>query len=123
LFGEHIKFCHTASAQDDVQYDFLQQPEMIDSQLGGASFDMKYDGYQALAIAEAAEAEKHDVDGGWLKREVTKHYGNSESSGMSINDMCSSIFDLLASSKSDDALQTDVSTSPLMLKCCIHLIF
>ena len=63
--------------------------------------------YDDHAAAEAG-ASSGSIDAGWLKKEVEKTFSPT-TMGMSIMDMCSTIFDLLCSPKSDSALQNDVS--------------
>ena len=40
---------------------------------------------------------------------MEKQFSAGQFGGMSVNDICSTIFDILTSSKQDDALQNDVS--------------
>ena len=47
------------------------------------------------------------LDGSWLRTEVERNMDVSQS-GMSVVDMCSTIFDILTSSKTDEQLQNDV---------------
>lgn len=50
-------------------------------------------------------------DSSWLQREVTKYFpGEDTYLGMSKEDLCSTIFDVLTASNSDEQLQNDVST-------------
>ena len=46
------------------------------------------------------------VDGAWLRRQVEAHMVSSES-GIATGDLCSTIFDILTSSKSDEELQNE----------------
>lgn len=50
-------------------------------------------------------------DSSWLQREVTQYFPGEETYlGMSKEDLCSTIFDVLTASNSDEQLQNDVST-------------
>lgn len=50
-------------------------------------------------------------DSSWLQREVTQYFPGEETYlGMSKEDLCSTIFDVLTASNSDEKLQNDVST-------------
>ena len=62
-------------------------------------------------IEEGASSKRKNqnrIDGSWLKKQVENQF-EDQLGGMTVNDLCSSIFDMLASSKSDEALQNDVS--------------
>jgi hypothetical protein len=47
-------------------------------------------------------------DEAWLQREMSKYY-NEADIGLTIEDLCSTVFDVLTSTKSDTELQNDVS--------------
>ena len=66
--------------------------------------------YDKTLVDDGGVGDAGDMNPGWLKREVEKSF-SSANMGMSVMDMCSTIFDLLCSPKSDSALQNDVSTA------------
>ena len=108
-FGNGIKFVYP-SAGPDLNYDWLE--EKRDTDTSGSSFDMVYKQSKAVIqpISKDNKAEKDDdVDGGWLKRQVEKAMleGGSDLA-MSVNDLCTTLFDILCSPMSDSELQNEV---------------
>lgn len=49
-----------------------------------------------------------EFDAAWLETEMSKYYSEA-AIGLSIEDLCSTVFDVLTSSKTDTELQNDVS--------------
>ena len=48
------------------------------------------------------------LDPGWLRKQVERYYGEEGGLGMSVPDLCSTIFDLLSTSRPDTELQNEV---------------
>ena len=100
-FGHSIKFHDPEPIHTDV-IDWLDSDDESDDE--GLTFDMRY-------IQNNEPDTKDDkISASWLRQQVEKHFGPSPA-GMSIVDMCNSIFDTLSSSKSDDELQEGVRMS------------
>ena len=113
LFGESIKFSQpdqNQSKEDDIKdYSWLDFDEHQPTK-SAADFSMKFfDGISEQDGSDTAHAAAAGtrMDGSWLRKEVERHCDQS-SSGMSVTDMASTIFDILTSSKTDEQLQNDV---------------
>ena len=66
---------------------------------------------KSLSLAEKT------IDSAWLQEQVAKAYGNQGSTelGLSVEDLSSTIFDYLSSTKTDSELQNDVRISKKIL--------
>ena len=77
------------------------------------------DSLKVFCITEGAEGGRAadsstKYNSAWLRREVERQFTSQQLAGMSVNDLCSAVFDILSSSKQDDALQNDVSDNILV---------
>ena len=102
-FGKGIKFNLSEDLNEDEEY------VSEDSDEEEAEFDLKYSQVYDEKAGKSKIKRTKSVDTGWLKNEVEKYFGKNEALGLSILDMCSTLFDTLSSSKSDSELQNDVS--------------
>jgi hypothetical protein len=102
-FGKAIKFLHWKPDNGDA-YDWLNVDSGMEEDAVNAEFDMKYS-VQGAATSPSEEK----INGNWLRKKVEQAYGGNETGiGMTIADVCSHIFDVLSSSKSDEELQNEV---------------
>lgn len=64
--------------------------------------------YIDFIIFVFSSSSRFDTD--WLKQEVSKYFEDVDLGlGMTVEDICSTVFDFLTSPKSDEELQNDVS--------------
>ncbi|OWF45882.1 Activating signal cointegrator 1 complex subunit 3 [Mizuhopecten yessoensis] len=105
-FGQNIKFsCLMASAE------YLSSSESDSDEANHRDLDLKYsDNRPAQKLkGNASQTDSSQYDAGWLQREVKKYYPTGDSAlGMTTEDISSTIFDVLISSKTDQELQNDL---------------
>ena len=110
-FGRNIKFVFNETQDcdfDDDKFDWLEDEEEDDGPAAGANFDMRYTGDRA-SNAKSSVTLKANVDVGWLKHQVELYFGDEDKvPGMSVGDVCATIFDVLSSNRSDTELQNEV---------------
>ena len=113
-FGRNIKFVGNESEAcdfDDDKYDWLEDEDEDDGPAAagaGANFDMRYTGDRATN-AKSSVSGKANVSVGWLKHQVELYFGDEDKvPGMSVSDVCATIFDVLSSNRSDTELQNEV---------------
>ena len=76
------------------------------------NINMKYE-ESTERNGEAANSIPEKKDTTWLFKLMTKQYANKD---VPVSDICASVFDCLTSSKTDDALQNDVSIQKVYRK-------
>ncbi|ELT88015.1 hypothetical protein CAPTEDRAFT_159536 [Capitella teleta] len=104
-FGKNLKF-HPWKPQSSEVYEWMDE-ESSDEE-AGSLFDMKYVSQGGASASAGASKESEKVGGHWLRKKVELAFGGPETGiGMSITDVCSHIFDVLSSSKSDAELQNE----------------
>ena len=105
-FGRHIKFAFP-EPPDLEEFDWLDSGS--DDESGAkVQFDMKYISQESKSKSGAGGKDSK-MGGHWLRSKVEESFGGPETGlGMSITDLCSHIFEVLSSAKSDDALQNEV---------------
>ena len=111
-FGRNIKFVFDESHTDgfnDEKYDWLDSDDEDEAPTAVVNFDMRYTGEGPMATRSSA-TDKEKVNAGWLKHQVEVYFGDEDKvPGMSIGEVCATIFDMLSSNRSDTELQNEVS--------------
>ena len=97
-FGAGIKFTHSSPME---MFTNWKEPQKYKDPV--QDFHMGYTKAKDMPQLPVSE----EVDSNWLRKQVEKNFDEKES-GMPINDLCSTIFDFLSSSKTDSELQNDV---------------
>ena len=106
VFGRNIKFSYPDQPNME-EFDWLDSGS-DDETSAISQFDMKY---VSQATESGSGKKGNKVGGHWLRSKVEESFGGPETGlGMSITDVCSHIFDVLSSAKSDEALQNEVGT-------------
>nr|XP_022293850.1 activating signal cointegrator 1 complex subunit 3-like [Crassostrea virginica] len=104
-FGKNLKFI------GQVRYH-LSEDEISssDSEDERRELDLNYRASPRKPIITKKEnTNTESFDSSWLQREVTKYFPGEETYlGMSKEDLCSTIFDVLTASNSDEQLQNDL---------------
>lgn len=105
-FGQNIKFNFWEKSREEFEW-LNTEPETN----AFDEFSMKYVS-PAPAAAASSKTPEEKVGGKWLRLKVEESFGGTETGlGLSVTDLCSQIFDVLSSSKSDDELQNEVSVT------------
>jgi len=111
-FGRNIKFVFDESHTDgfnDEKYDWLDSDDEDEAPTAVVNFDMRYTGEGPMATRSSA-TDKEKVNASWLKHQVEVYFGDEDKvPGMSIGEVCATIFDMLSSNRSDTELQNEVS--------------
>jgi len=120
-FGRNIKvvldFCSTANNED---LDWLESDDDYD--IAAAGFSMNYTGVSQLDVLqtkvrdaemETSNLKQHKIScRAWLYEEVASYFnGENGDSETCVDDLVSTVFDILCSSRSNEQLQTEVSHS------------
>ena len=117
-FGQAIKFvlpvvngCNDEiSSSDDSEEDSRREYNLQYTATNTAQSNRSSE-QKSLSLAEKT------IDSAWLQEQVAKAYGNQGSTelGLSVEDLSSTIFDYLSSTKTDSELQNDVRISKKIL--------
>ena len=111
-FGRNIKFVFDESHTDgfnDEKYDWLDSDDEDEAPAAVVNFDMRYTGEGPMAT-RSSSTDKEKVNASWLKHQVEVYFGDEDKvPGMSIGEVCATIFDMLSSNHSDTELQNEVS--------------
>ena len=109
-FGKNIRFCYPSSSTPE-DFDWLESDE---EEAPAPGFDMRYleqgPGNSAGGATSTARAASPEIGTGWLRRQIELHYKDRNALGMSTNDLCTTLFDILSSSRTDSELQNEVLT-------------
>ena len=75
------------------------------------NLNQAYPAYFCFSEAKSKPKKSDRLDAAWLQREVAKYFNDASSTalGLSLEDLTSTVFDVLTSPKSDTELQNDVS--------------
>ena len=113
-FGDGIKFSTATETSEDLT-DWLDASSDEEASLE-EKFDMRYTSEEMNRGAG-----RETIDAAWLKHQVDAQFSSDPAAlGMSVMDMCTTVFDLLCSSKPDSALQNDVSIHYTKLVYILH---
>ena len=112
-FGENLHFSALGDITSDDELPWL---DIQSDELPSTSFDMKFTDIPADKPSGKKIA---GVDAGWLRQQLVASYGGGEADmGMSITDLCSTLFDFLASNRADSELQNEVLLSIELIVSC-----
>ncbi|XP_061176706.1 activating signal cointegrator 1 complex subunit 3-like [Saccostrea echinata] len=105
-FGMNIKFVGQSRDSYFEDEDFSSDSDEGERR----ELDLKYVASPHKPIAAKRESpDKERYDASWLQREVTQYFPGEENYlGMSREDLCSTIFDVLTASNSDEELQNNL---------------
>jgi len=126
-FGRNIKaaLCYSSAVNDD-DLDWLESDEDSGMPVGASGFSMNYAGVNEH-IASSSQVEmsvvqtdtsssKQQKTRAWLYEEVASYFcTESAEPETCIDDLVSTVFDILCSSKSNEQLQTEVGYSTCAL--------
>lgn len=111
-FGRNIAFSfdtYVLDSLDSLPWEEENSEELsldfnsfLSSHAGGHSTGLESAGAQSVSQTSTAD---HTI----LRREVEKYMSGGNMSSSSIDELCTSLFEMLASTKSDDELQNEVS--------------
>lgn len=108
-FGKNIKF-NFPSAADEEDVSFLESEEEEEEERSG--FDMRYTAMangEKLRRVKSRLPETEGIDSGWLLMQMGKYFGDEDNMlGLSIQDLTSTVFDLLCQPRSDSELQNEL---------------
>lgn len=104
-FGQGIKFSFLMPSTE-----CLSSSESDSEEADHRDLDLKYsDTRPTQTSKKTQQSVSSKYDAGWLHREVSKYYPTGDSAlGMTTEDISSTIFDVLISSKTDPELQNDL---------------
>ena len=107
-FGSDIKFSPLQKKDLSLDEALLSdsEDEVAYVNSGFASVKEEPTELRDKPSSEAANR-KDDINGSWLRNQCEMYFANS-SSGVSVLDLCSAIFDILASDKDNAAIQNDL---------------
>ena len=107
-FGSDIKFSPLQKKDLSLDEALLSDSEDEDAYVnsGFASVKEEPTVLRDKPSSEAAN-KKDDINGSWLRDQCEMYFANS-SSGVSVLDLCSAIFEILASDKDNAAIQNDL---------------
>ncbi|XP_013390155.1 activating signal cointegrator 1 complex subunit 3-like, partial [Lingula anatina] len=97
-FGKNIHF--NADAQLETSFSDSETDDEYEEE-ANHEFDLRYGMGE-----DASQAAGLSYDGKWLQMEVAKSF--SEDSGVSVLDICASVFDILSSARSDEEIQNEL---------------
>ena len=113
-FGKYLKFSFPKSNNINEVLSSSESEEEKQE----LNFDLKYNGSShSQCVPSKVEkridgAETKRFDYAWLLSEVKQYFPHEETSlGMTVNDLATSLFDVLCSIKSDEELQNEVITT------------
>lgn len=126
------------AADDEDEEDLSSDEESTTDRDSGREYDLRYKAELAVANTTSnmsAEAKGpgsiSEFDSDWLKAKVSKYVeSNNTSSSLGLDEMTSTIYDVLNSQRRDDELQNEVGSNSFFLiilasycsfKCCIIL--
>ena len=107
-FGSDIKFSPLQKKDPSLDEALLSDSEDEDVYVN-SGFALVKEEPTVLRDKPSSEAanKKDDISGSWLRDQCEMYFANS-SSGVSVLDLCSAIFDILASDKDNAAIQNDL---------------
>ncbi|CAG5136749.1 unnamed protein product, partial [Candidula unifasciata] len=114
-FGHSIKFVTPEFASDDEE-DLSSEEDNDTEKETTRDFDLRYSGNAArsnssnAALAEAKTAGRYSgFDSAWLKAKVNEYFENNETAlNLGIDELTSTIFEILSSQRRDDELQNEL---------------
>ena len=106
-FGENLHF--SAQRWKPEKEEDLSWLDFPSNKTSEPSFTMKYVQQSRENVEENIQNKGFDAQ--WLKEQLQQCYGDDQSEiGMSVTELSTTVFDLLASNKSNDELQNVVSS-------------
>ncbi|XP_029640230.1 activating signal cointegrator 1 complex subunit 3 isoform X1 [Octopus sinensis] len=108
-FGNNVKFSVEPLISVEMNYSSSESEDEVDSSLLSLKYQCNKDQTALRTPDGKADSKQDNFNTSALISEVKKHFNNeSYVLGMTIENLCSNLFDFLSSSKSDDALQNDL---------------
>ena len=112
-FGRSIKFAMDYSPEEGDEDDFSSEEEEFTLNTNKKDIDLRYN---AAAVIDSMAG---DVDRGnkaglefgsaWMKEMIIKYFeGNDAALSLGLDELSTTIYDVLSSQRSDDELQTEV---------------
>ena len=108
-FGKNVKFNVRGPPDEEIDLQWLDSGDEVQP---GLDFSMKWENVPSDSVPQSGNIQ---LDAGWLKRQVGTYYAGDTGLGMSLDDLRSTIFDVLSTSRPDSELQNEASFFSSML--------
>ena len=108
-FGSDIKFAPFKSKVISLDDALLSdsEDEHVENQMGFPTIKDEQIPSKDVPSDSRGATSKNDITGSWLRDQCQHHFGDS-SSGVSVTDLCSALFDILSSDRDNAAIQNDL---------------
>ena len=106
-FGSDIKFAPYKSKVVSLDDALLSdsEDENVENQMDFPT--IKEEQIPSKDTSSGGATNKDEINGSWLRNQCEHYFGDS-SSGLSVLDLCSALFDILSSDRDNEAIQNDL---------------